>query len=159
MKLPTRHFSSVVIKKKSTYTCRFRWPRGLRRKCAAPPLLNCRFEFRRGMAVCLLWLQRVVGWLVVSRTCRSLVQKSPTVCVYVCVCRWVWSRTTITFSNYNVRVEDIRLRKQASKKERKGVILPVLHESIWFWCWQLKTKDLSVTNEEVERSSYQLLAL
>jgi hypothetical protein len=65
---------------------RSRWPRGLRRWCAATPLLGLRISTAPGTWIYVYCECRDVCCQVeVSATGRSLAQRSPTDCVCVCV--------------------------------------------------------------------------
>ena len=64
---------------------RTQWPRGLRRGSAAAPLLGLWVRIPRGHG-CLPLVIVVCCQVEVYATGRSLVQRSSTECVCVCVC-------------------------------------------------------------------------
>jgi hypothetical protein len=66
------------------YMRRSRWPRGLRRRSAAAPLLELKVRILPGAWMSLVNI--VCCQVKVTALGRSLVRRSPTVCVCVCVC-------------------------------------------------------------------------
>ena len=100
------------------FSCRRRWPHGLRRRSAVPRLLGLRVRIPPGT-----WMS------VVSVVCcqRSLQRADPSfrgflLKVFVCVCHWVWSDAIIILYNYNEQAEvtlEKKERKTEGKKERR----------------------------------------
>jgi hypothetical protein len=100
------------------------WPRGLRRRSAAARLLELGVRIPPGAWVCLLWVFSVVQ-AGACATGRSLVKRSPTECVCVCV-----SLSVIRCNNNRQHLQCVG-RRGPTKTERKVLLSRIKYFAVF----------------------------